>query len=231
MLERPERLASRRRVLLLLAAAALFCCLSRDWKAAPFSHLRFLAPIDRLGPGGRYNGAVYCASCWSWWRVLVEIRTVCTVRLVVSCVDGTVRMAGGFNLVGCRGRREQSMVGPHQGAALNLAGHIGASKNPALLAISCCCCCNCTHCTTTDADLDGLAAGRPMKDQRVRFLATISIWDVQLIHGLPQLSTGKPTCRAQKARTKGQFLPSPKQGQHRTCRVRAKQSLFQGYFL
>lgn len=28
-----------------------------------------------------------------------------------------------------------------------------------------------------------------------------------------------------------QFLPSPKQGEHRTCRVRAKQSLFQGYFV
>lgn len=42
-------------------------------------------------------------------------------------------------LVGCRGQREQTMVGPHQGATLNLAavaGHVGASKIPALVAIS-----------------------------------------------------------------------------------------------
>lgn len=51
------------------------------------------------------------------------------------------------------------------------------------------------------------------------------------VPGLLQLLNWEINLQGPESQDERQFLPSPKQGQHRTCRVRAKQSLFRGYFV
>lgn len=67
--------------------------------------------------------------------VLMCTRTSRTVWNMVLCVTATVRRLKGANLAGCRGQREQSTVGPHQGATLNLAACWSFQDSSTLLAI------------------------------------------------------------------------------------------------
>lgn len=164
MLERPERLASRRLVLLLLAAAcclllaALFCCFSFDWKLLLFRTCGFW----HTHPSPTAEGRAVQWRCILYIMlislcVVMGIRTFHTVLPPqLRCFD-TVRSSRGANLVGCRGQREQSMVGPHQGATLNLAGIAGLPRFQPSWPFSCCCYCCCRSpgalpdCTMNDA--------------------------------------------------------------------------------
>lgn len=142
MLERPERFGKSQAcaaACCCLLLAALFCSFSFDWKLLLFRTCGFW----HTHPSPTAEGRAVQWRCILYIMlislcVVMGIRTFHTVlppRL--QCFD-TVRNSHGANLVGCRGQREQSMVGPHQGATLNLAGiagHFGASKIPALVAI------------------------------------------------------------------------------------------------
>lgn len=142
MLERPERLASCRLVLLLAACCCPVLLLSRAIGSCSFfAPAVFGTPIPSPTAEGR--------------EVQWCLYTVCHADLAVCCDDnshsshGTIY--GGFDVLvqceiglallwwgtGVSGNRP--WVGPHQGATLNLAavaGHVGASKIPALVAIS-----------------------------------------------------------------------------------------------
>lgn len=100
--------------LLLLAAAALFCCFSFHWKLLLFRTCGFWHPSIAQGQGGRYNDHCIPYAMLTLWCWLEEIRTIRTVHLMVFPVTNTVRTRFSTKLVGSRGQREQSMVGPHQ---------------------------------------------------------------------------------------------------------------------
>lgn len=58
----------------------------------------------------------------------------------------------------------------------------------------------------------------------------MSIWDMSVM-GCPSSHQLWTCLQGPGSQVGRQFLQSPKQGEHCTCRVRAKQSLFQGYFI